>query len=123
MFLLIIYTVDLLTLVRYLFITKMITNAPKKLRRVVLEVFGGCNYTCQMCPQSAPGRGKWYCRCHVLCDTHPVRVPLSLAVVPAHYLEQLRRPVRRSKCYRQRRPGTAAWEYSGRERRAPNATD
>ena len=29
----------------------MITNAPKKLRRVVLEVFGGCNYTCQMCPQ------------------------------------------------------------------------
>ena len=22
------------------------------LKRVVMEVFGGCNYTCQMCPQS-----------------------------------------------------------------------
>ena len=29
-----------------------------KLQRIVLEVFGGCNYTCQMCPQSHPGRGK-----------------------------------------------------------------
>lgn len=28
----------------------------KKLNRVVLEVFGGCNYTCQMCPQTIPGR-------------------------------------------------------------------
>ena len=27
-----------------------------KLQRVVMEVFGGCNYTCQMCPQSSPGR-------------------------------------------------------------------
>ena len=23
-----------------------------KLKRIVMEVFGGCNYTCQMCPQS-----------------------------------------------------------------------
>ena len=22
----------------------------------MMEVFGGCNYTCQMCPQSSPGR-------------------------------------------------------------------
>ena len=29
-----------------------------KLQRIVLEVFGGCNYTCSMCPQSHPGRGK-----------------------------------------------------------------
>src|SRR5210317_429673 len=28
-----------------------------ELQRVVLEVFGGCNYTCSMCPQST-GRGK-----------------------------------------------------------------
>lgn len=28
----------------------------KKLERVVMEVFGGCNYTCAMCPQSTPGR-------------------------------------------------------------------
>ncbi len=33
-----------------------------KLQRVVLEVFGGCNYTCQMCPQSNPGRGKNFTR-------------------------------------------------------------
>ena len=26
------------------------------------EVFGGCNYTCQMCPQSNPGRGKHFTR-------------------------------------------------------------
>ena len=26
------------------------------LKRVLMEVFGGCNYTCQMCPQSSPGR-------------------------------------------------------------------
>jgi len=32
------------------------------LQRVVLEVFGGCNYTCQMCPQSNPGRGKNFTR-------------------------------------------------------------
>lgn len=33
-----------------------------KLKRVVMEVFGGCNYTCQMCPQSNPGRGKSFTR-------------------------------------------------------------
>ncbi len=33
-----------------------------KLKRVVMEVFGGCNYTCQMCPQSNPGRGKTWTR-------------------------------------------------------------
>ena len=32
------------------------------LQRVVMEVFGGCNYTCQMCPQSNPGRGKSWTR-------------------------------------------------------------
>ncbi|MDA7689390.1 radical SAM protein [Candidatus Pelagibacter sp.] len=35
---------------------------PLKLKRVVMEVFGGCNYTCQMCPQSNPGRGKNFTR-------------------------------------------------------------
>ena len=33
-----------------------------KLQRVVMEVFGGCNYTCQMCPQSNPGRGSSFTR-------------------------------------------------------------
>ena len=33
-----------------------------KLKRVVMEVFGGCNYTCQMCPQSNPGRGSGFTR-------------------------------------------------------------
>jgi len=32
-----------------------------KLKRVLMEVFGGCNYTCQMCPQST-GRGKDFTR-------------------------------------------------------------
>ena len=32
------------------------------LKRVVMEVFGGCNYTCQMCPQTNPGRGKSFTR-------------------------------------------------------------
>ena len=27
-----------------------------------MEVFGGCNYTCQMCPQSNPGRGSSFTR-------------------------------------------------------------
>ena len=27
-----------------------------------MEVFGGCNYTCQMCPQTKPGRGKNFTR-------------------------------------------------------------
>ena len=30
-----------------------------RLERAVVEINGGCNYSCQMCPQSAPdGRGK-----------------------------------------------------------------
>ena len=29
-----------------------------KLQRMVMEVFGGYNYTCQICPQSNPSRGK-----------------------------------------------------------------
>ena len=33
-----------------------------ELQRIVMEVFGGCNYTCQMCPQSNPGRGKGFTR-------------------------------------------------------------
>ncbi len=37
-------------------------NKDLKLQRVVMEVFGGCNYTCQMCPQSNPGRGKSWTR-------------------------------------------------------------
>jgi len=32
------------------------------LKRVVMEVFGGCNYTCKMCPQSNPGRGANFTR-------------------------------------------------------------
>ena len=34
----------------------------ENLQRVVMEVFGGCNYTCQMCPQSNPGRGANFTR-------------------------------------------------------------
>lgn len=26
------------------------------LKRIVAEIFGGCNYACEMCPQSSPGR-------------------------------------------------------------------
>ena len=37
-------------------------NVPLKLQRIVMEVFGGCNYTCKMCPQSDPGRGKHFSR-------------------------------------------------------------
>ena len=37
-------------------------NNNLKLQRIVMEVFGGCNYTCQMCPQSNPGRGKYFTR-------------------------------------------------------------
>ncbi len=33
-----------------------------ELKRIVMEVFGGCNYTCQMCPQTNPGRGKSFTR-------------------------------------------------------------
>jgi len=32
------------------------------LQRAVIEVFGGCNYTCAMCPQTNPGRGKEWTR-------------------------------------------------------------
>ncbi len=31
-----------------------------KLKRAVIEVNGGCNYTCSMCPQSDPGRDKGF---------------------------------------------------------------
>ena len=34
----------------------------ENLQRVVMEVFESCNYTCQMCPQSNPGRGKHFTR-------------------------------------------------------------
>ena len=41
----------------------MIENNSKiKFQRVVMEVFGGCNYTCQMCPQTSPGRGSNFTR-------------------------------------------------------------
>ena len=39
-----------------------------KLKRIVMEVFGGCNYTCQMCPQTNPGRGKNFTRKMPLSD-------------------------------------------------------
>ena len=29
-----------------------------KFKRAVIEVNGGCNYSCGMCPQSSPGRSK-----------------------------------------------------------------
>ncbi len=42
----------------------MITKPQQNLilKRIVMEVFGGCNYTCQMCPQTNPGRGKSWTR-------------------------------------------------------------
>jgi len=33
----------------------------ENLERAVVEVFGGCNYKCQMCPQTT-GRGKDWTR-------------------------------------------------------------
>ena len=33
-----------------------------QLQRVMMEIFGGCNYTCTMCPQSGSGRGKHFTR-------------------------------------------------------------
>lgn len=33
-----------------------------KLERAVIEIFGGCNYTCKMCPQSSPGRDVGFLR-------------------------------------------------------------
>ncbi len=35
-------------------------KALPKLKRAVIEVNGGCNYTCSMCPQSNPGRDKGF---------------------------------------------------------------
>lgn len=40
----------------------MVHKESLKLQRIVMEVFGGCNYTCQMCPQTDPGRGKNFLR-------------------------------------------------------------
>jgi hypothetical protein len=37
-------------------------------KRAVIEVFGGCNYTCKMCPQTSPGRETSFLR----------RMPLDL---------------------------------------------
>lgn len=37
-------------------------NPDVNLQRVVIEIFGGCNYTCQMCPQSTPGRETQFLR-------------------------------------------------------------
>lgn len=31
-------------------------NSTLQLQRIVMEVFGGCDYKCKMCPQSYPGR-------------------------------------------------------------------
>jgi uncharacterized Fe-S cluster-containing radical SAM superfamily protein len=31
-----------------------------KIERAVIEINGGCNYTCQMCPQTSPGRSKGF---------------------------------------------------------------
>ena len=31
-------------------------------KRAVIEVFGGCNYTCKMCPQTSPGRETGFLR-------------------------------------------------------------
>ena len=31
-----------------------------KIKRAVIEINGGCNYTCAMCPQSDPGRDKGF---------------------------------------------------------------
>ena len=36
------------------------------LQRVVIEIFGGCNYTCKMCPQTTPGREKQFLRSMLL---------------------------------------------------------
>lgn len=35
---------------------------PLNLERAVIEVFGGCNYSCPMCPQSGEGRGSNWTR-------------------------------------------------------------
>jgi len=33
-------------------------SIPLSIDRAVIEINGGCNYSCQMCPQTNPGRGK-----------------------------------------------------------------
>jgi len=52
------------------------------LKRVVLEVFGGCNYACQMCPQST-GRGAAFTR----------KMPLQLFENILDQILELGRPV------------------------------
>jgi len=37
-------------------------NSFEPLQRASIEVAGGCNYTCKMCPQSLPGRGPEWTR-------------------------------------------------------------
>lgn len=39
-----------------------------KLERAVIEINGGCNYSCAMCPQTNPGRGKNWLRKMPLVD-------------------------------------------------------
>ena len=34
------------------------SSTKNNIKRAVIEVNGGCNYSCQMCPQSVPGREK-----------------------------------------------------------------
>ncbi len=36
----------------------MNTRSNVQIKRIVMEVFGSCNYKCKMCPQSNPGRDK-----------------------------------------------------------------
>ena len=38
------------------------TIVEPKVERAVIEINGGCNYTCQMCPQTNPGRHKGFLR-------------------------------------------------------------
>jgi uncharacterized Fe-S cluster-containing radical SAM superfamily protein len=39
---------------------KVTTLVEPKIERAVIEINGGCNYTCQMCPQTNPGRHKGF---------------------------------------------------------------
>jgi MoaA/NifB/PqqE/SkfB family radical SAM enzyme len=43
---------------------------PMNFKRAVIEVNGGCNYTCQMCPQTNPGRSKNFLKKLSLEDFH-----------------------------------------------------
>ena len=40
----------------------MNNTLPLYFERAVIEVNGGCNYTCEMCPQTNPGRPKGFLR-------------------------------------------------------------